>query len=120
MTRRTVETARPTGSDLDRLLETERRLEALVAEARAEAAAAVARAREEAERREKEEEAHVAAAVRELEQTFAREVEDREAEVRRIAAAEAARYRAVSPDGVTQLAVRAVARLLAWAAEGDT
>ncbi len=119
MTRRGVSAVTPTGSDLERLLETERRLEELVARARDEAAAEVGRAREEAGRRAEAGEASLAVGVAELEQTITREVEAEEADTRRLAADQAARYRSVSPDRVAELAAQGVARLLEWAAGGD-
>jgi len=102
----------PSAGDLERLLEAEQRLEAVVHQARDEAAALVRAARERVAEQERETEEAGAAALSDLEHRIGQETERAVAEIRARGAREAARFGQVSAERVAALADHLVARLL--------
>lgn len=118
MTVRTVIARPPEPGHLERLLETERRLEALVARAREDAASLIASAREEADRRERHADAEFQAATTGLEATLAQETAAALAALEAEAARETAVWDSVPPARVPALADGLVARVVALVQEG--
>ena len=118
MAERAVITRPPEAGHLERLLETERRLEALVARARDEAAAMAAAARDEASRREGAAEAEFQAAATGLAATVARETEAAAVALEGEAARQVAAWGAVPPERIAALADRLAARVAVLAREG--
>jgi len=108
----------PEAGHLERLLETERRLEALIARAREEAAALTARAREEAGRREGTAEAEFLAAAARLESSLAQETAAAAAALEADAARQVADWGAVPPQRIALLADGLCSRVSALAREG--
>jgi hypothetical protein len=98
--------------DLARLLETERRLEEIVAGARDEAAALVTRAREDAAAREAAVATEFAGALREIEAGIAAERQRREGELAETMGAEARRFDAIGAERVDALAHYVIARVI--------
>ena len=118
MAERVVTTRPPEAGHLERLLETERRLEALVARARQEAAVLTASARAEAARREGAAEAEFQAAAAGLEARLARETAAAAAAVEADAAQQVAAWAAVPPPRLATLADGLTARVIALTREG--
>lgn len=118
MTERTVIAKPPEPGHLERLLETEQRLEELVARAREEAASLTASAREEAGRRERDAEAEFQTATAGLEATVAQETEAAAAALAADAERKVADWGAVPPERVTALADRLAARVATLVQEG--
>jgi len=96
-----------TGVELERLIETERRLDDMLRQARAAAAAIVQQARDAVARREAAVAAELAAAAGKAEATLAAERERVAAEIAAAARDQIARY-----DGVDEPRVQAAARLV--------
>jgi len=115
---RAVMTRPPEAGHLERLLETERRLEALVARAREEAAVLTASARAEASRREAAAEAEFQAAAAGLEASLARETAAAAAALEAGAARQVAEWGAVAPQRVAELADGLTARIIGLTREG--
>lgn len=115
---RAVITRPPEAGHLERLLETERRLEALVARAREEAAALTATAREDASRREAAAESEFQAAAAGLEASLARETAAAAATLEADAARQVADWGAVPPERIAALGDRLAARVVVLAREG--
>ena len=118
MAERAVITRPPEAGHLERLLETERRLEGLVARAREEAAALVATARDEAGRREGAAEAEFQAAASGLAATVARETAAAGVALEAEAARQVADWGAVPLERIVALADRLAARVVALTREG--
>ena len=118
MTERTVIAKPPEPGHLERLLETEQRLEGVVARAREEAASLTASAREEASRRERDAEAEFQTATAGLEATVAQETEAAAAALAAEAERKVADWGAVPPERVTALADRLAARVATLVQEG--
>jgi hypothetical protein len=102
---------------LTRLVETERRHEAVLAAARADGAQRVAAAREAARAREAALAADLDAAGRALEAEIAAEQARREAEIAAAGVRDATRYDSVTPERIAELAQDVVRRLIAGAAD---
>lgn len=98
--------------EFERLIETERRNDELLARARAEAAASREAARTAAEQRESRLEAELAAAVRASDEAFAAQRARRLAEIAGTARAAAARFDAVGDDLVRAVAATLVEQLV--------
>lgn len=105
-------TAVSAGSDLDQLLEMERRLEVQLARARNEAARLVAEAEAAAAARDSAVEAELVAAAAALDERIDADRIRREAEVAAAAAEDATRYETVSPQCMEALARLVIERLL--------
>jgi hypothetical protein len=118
VTQQTRGATAPTGSELERLLETELRLEGLVRRAREEAAALTASAGEEAARRERAAEAEVEAAIAGLEAGIARETEAAVAAIEAEAARRVAEWNAIQATRVAALADGLAKRVIARAGDG--
>jgi len=102
----------PRTDDLERLLEAEQRLEALVDRAREEAGELVRRARDHAAVQERQERLALATATTELEQQTAADTERTAGAIRAAAAREVARYAELSDSQIDSLAAQLLARLL--------
>lgn len=111
--RRLPDTAPLGGDELQRLLQAEQHLEALVQRAREEARELLRRAREQAAAVERAEQRTLATALRQLEQRIATETERAAAEIRAAAVRDVARYADVSEPRIAALAGKLVERLLA-------
>ena len=118
MADRAVITRPPEAGHLERLLETERRLEAFIARAREEAAAMTASARAEASRREGTAEAEFQAAAAGLEASLGRETTAAAAALEADAARQVADWGAVPPERIAELADGLSTRVGALAREG--
>ncbi len=108
----------PAVGDLERLLETERRLEEVVGRARQDAAALTARARDDAARRERDAAAESQVAAAELDATVARESAATAAALEADAARQVADWGAVPPERIAALADGLTARVIALARVG--
>jgi hypothetical protein len=113
----TVITRAPQAGHLERLLETERRLESVVARAREKAAALTAAAEAEAARRGAAADAEFQAAAVGLAAAIARETEAAAAALEAEAARQVAEWHAVPPERVAAVADRLAARVVTLAGD---
>lgn len=109
---RQPDVAAPGTDDLERLLEAERRLEALVRRAREDAQGLVRGGRDRAAARAREERVAVATAMSEAERQAAADTERAATEIRAAAAREVTRLTDVSDAQIDSLAAQLLARLL--------